>query len=359
MRVVLTAVVLLGCASVSSRPLSPEGPASEPPSARAAQTPLSQPEPAVSTPSASPTRGEPSPSHAETQAEAAPAVELPANVPARPSTVRVLSPGAEPRKALRYVFHRGESMKLHMHQDMTVESLVSRTGVGSTLPTQTLRQILPSSECDGITRTRQVDADGTAHREGYIAGIKILSTPGVEPAIESKMVELFRGVGKLPFDDVIDARGEILAYHMDLSSVSEPSLLEAMKQIGDNMSSLTTPWPEEPVGPGAKWQSKSTLNLSGGVFERTTLVTLTSLRGSKLKLEMTINLLGAPHTVSKGGVSVDVGETRTTATAHLEITLDPVVTQSTSSSETVNDSTANGAHVHIKMNIDTQLYSGP
>jgi hypothetical protein len=125
------------------------------------------------------------------------------------------------------------------------------------------------------------------------------------------------------------------------------------------MSALMAPWPVEPVGVGAKWQTQSTFSASGGQFVRTTIVTLSSLRGKKTKLEMATNVVGAPHSTVKSGVSVQIGETKTSGNAHVEITLDPVTCQSKSSSQTETDSSTEGMKIHIKMNVETEFSSAP
>jgi hypothetical protein len=221
-----------------------------------------------------------------------------------------------------------------------------------------MHQILPTIECTGVTHTRLVDADGTAHRDGSIAGINVLSRPGVAPEIQSKLVQMFSGVGKIPFEDVIDTRGQIRESHMDLSAVHDATLLENMQRTAENVSALTIPWPAEAVGVGAKWQVQSS-HSARGQFARTVAVSLTSVHGAKVTLDMTINAVRAPSSTVKNGMTVSVGETKSSGTARVELTLDPLTNQSKSSNHTTTESTTNGVEIQMTIDTATDYRSGP
>jgi hypothetical protein len=263
----------------------------------------------------------------------------------------------EPRKALRYVFHQGESIPFRMRMDMVMDTTVSATVLSSTQAPRSIHQILPGVECTGVANTKRVDADGTAHRNGSLSGMNVIARPGVLPQVQAKMEEMLRAVSNISFDDVIDARGQISDSHMDLSAVHEPTMLESMQQMTDSMSALTLPWPAEPVGVGAKWEIVSNYG-KGKNFARDVIVTLVSVKGTKVKLEMTSSVTGAPSTVVKNGTTVNVGATSSTGTGKIEVSLDPLLTHSTSTMRTRTDSSTNGVEIQMNLEIVTELHSG-
>jgi hypothetical protein len=240
---------------------------------------------------------------------------------------------------------------------MVMDMTVSAPTPSSTQAPRSIHQILPTVECAGVTNTKRVDADGTAHRNGSFSGMTVIAKPGVLPEIQAKMEETLRGVGTIPFDDAIDTRGQISDSHMDLSAVHEPKMLESMQQMSDSMSALTLPWPAEPVGVGAKWEVVSNFG-KGKSFARDIIVTLVSVKGTKLKLEMTSSVTGAPSSVVKNGTTVNVGATSSTGTGKLEISLDPLFTHSTSTTRTRTDSSANGVEIQANLELVTELHSG-
>jgi hypothetical protein len=348
-------VGLAGCASASVTPLAPEGSASSEP-----ETAHQDKVPRASSPAPKASQVEPASSAAApvTSASTPPPESAPAAVPAKgAATIQLLGAGAEPRKALRYVFHQGESIPFRIRTDMVMDTTVSARVLSSTHAPRSMHQILPGVECTGITNTKRVDANGTAYRNGSLSGMNVLARPGVLPQVQAKMEELLRGVGNIPFDDVIDARGQIIDAHTDLSAVHEPTMLESMQQVTDSMSALTLPWPAEPVGVGAKWEIVSNYG-KGKNFARDVIVTLVSVKGTKVKLEMTSSVTGAPSTVVKNGSTVNVGATSSTGTGKIEVSLDPLLTHSTSTTRTRTDSSTNDVEIQMNLETVTELHSG-
>lgn len=350
----IVSTVLVGCVGASTTPLAPEGPVSEvaPPARNKVASP-SAPAPdkanAVEpTPSAA-SVGAPAPSAAPESSAATPP-------PKGLSTTRLLSAGAEPRQELRYVFHRGESLRWRLRSDVTMDMAIDTPDLSTTAASRAVHQILPTTECTGTTVTRTVDADGTAHREGWIDGFNFLPTPGVAPEVQSKVAETLRGVGKIPFQDVIDTRGQISDSKLDLSSIHDPMMLQTMEQMAGSMSGSSAPWPVEAVGVGAKWQVQSKVG-QRQQLARTVVVTLTSLSGKQLHLEMSANIVGGPDNAKNG---VRVVQTESGSKAQLDVTLDPFSHQSHSSSHTSTETVAaNGVHIRMKLDTETEFHSGP
>jgi hypothetical protein len=348
-------VSLVGCASASVAPLAPEGSASSEPETAHRDKVSRASSPAPEASQAEPANGAAAP---VSSASAAPPELAPAAVTVKgAATIQLLSAGAAPRTALRYVFHQGESIPFRMRMDMVMDTTLSAPGLSSTQAPRSIHQILPALECTGVTNTKRVDADGTAHRNGSLSGMNAIARPGVLPELQAKVEEMLRGVGNIPFDDVIDARGQISDSHVDLSAVHEPTMLESMQQMTDTMSALTLPWPAEPVGVGAKWEIVSNYGKAKN-FARDVIVTLVSVKGTKLKLEMTISVTGAPSSVVKNGTTVNVGPTGSTGTGTIEVSLDPLHTHSTSTTRTRTDSNTKGVEIQMNLEIVTELHSG-
>lgn len=345
---------LVGCASASVTPLAPEGSAS------------SEGEPARDR-RAPPASGRtPEVSHAERDSVGVPAASASgvpretalAAVPARGAAViRLLNAGAEPRRALRYVFHQGEAIPFAMRTTMVMDTAMSAPALSGSQSPRSIHQILPGIECNGVTKTTRVDADGTAHRNGLLSTMTVIATPGVLPEVQAKVEQTLNGVGNIPFEDVIDTRGQISHADVDLSGVHDPTMLESMQQTTDSMSALTLPWPAEPVGVGAKWEIVSTYGKRKNLA-RDVVVTLVSLKGNQVKLETTSHVTGAPSTVTKNGTTINVRATSSEGTGSLEVSLDPLVTRSKSTTRTRTDSSTSGVDIRIDMEMMIDLHSG-
>ncbi|HYQ42835.1 MAG TPA: hypothetical protein VER11_12730 [Polyangiaceae bacterium] len=349
---VVVSAMMMGCMGASTTPLSPEAPLAETePATRNKVAPASEPAPDKASvpeaPSAAPI--------ATTAPSTAPQAAIAGPPPKGASTVQLVSAGAEPRQQLRYVFHRGESVRWRLRASMTMDTVIHAADV-STMAPQTMHQLLPTTECTGTTVTHTVDADGTAHRKGSIDGFTVLPTPGVAPAVQSKVEEMLRSVGKIPYQDTIDTRGQIIDSQMDLSSIHDPTMLQSMQQVATSMSGFSVPWPLEAVGLGARWQVKGNYDMRQQLA-RTVAVTLTGLHGKQLQLEMVTDVTGTPRQDAKTGVSL--GRTDAHSTAHLDVKLDPISSQSHSSTHTSTETVTNGVHLSMNIDTETDFQSGP
>jgi|GEM_PF-3376833 len=345
-------MALMGCVSASTTPLGPAGTLSEP----AAPTRNK----VASSTGPAPDKAhevEPAPKEARVVASASSAAPVDRAAPASRqglSTTRLLDAGAAPRQELRYLFHRGESLRWRMRSEMTMDMTIEAPDVGTTAAPRTTHQTLPTTECAGTTITRAVDADGTAHRAGWIEGINVLSTPGVEPSVQAKLEEMLRGFGKLSFEETIDTRGQISESKLDLSSIHDPVLLQTMEQTASSMSSLTVPWPVEPVGIGAKWEVQSSVG-KGQQLARTIVVTLSALHGQQVQLEMATTITGAPNNDVKNGVRVL--RTEGGGSARHDVRLAPFSSQSHASFHTSTETVTNGVHLRMRIDTETDFHS--
>jgi len=171
--------------------------------------------------------------------------------------VKLLEPGAEPRKQLRHTFAAGSTQKLNMRARTVVK------GANLPLPAINLSAPMQSSIVE-VTKSGEAkfkfsagpfksgSGGGGGDLGGLLGGLAGGSAGGGGGAPE-----------KVAGSGVITARGYVKEYHVDEGAKDE----EAPVESGD-------PFPEEAVGAGARWQVKTLLNEKEGQVRQTTTYTL-------------------------------------------------------------------------------------
>jgi hypothetical protein len=196
--------------------------------------------------------------------------------------VTLLEPGAEPRQELRY-----------------------RPEVGMTSTTVLTQRITTSAEMDGeetpsfdlppirMTMTASVDEvseAGDIHYSFAYSEVEILveeAAGGVDSAV---LQELQEGIGMLQGAGgrmVINERGVVLSAELDTPE-AEPEFAALFEDLEGTFEQFATPFPEEAVGVGARWESSSTVTQGGLSIEQTSLFELTELDGDLVGLEVTM-----------------------------------------------------------------------
>ncbi len=252
--------------------------------------------------------------------------------------VELLDPGKAPRKKLRFTYHAKEVLKLKMRTEGSVEVEIQA---------KLVRQVIPTMEFGGTLETTSVDSDGSAHRVGSYSDARILPTPGVAPALEKHLAEMLQGFGGVKFHDVVSTRGESLEQEFDWRSISNPDLRKSFESMTQVMPQ--TPWPEEAVGVGARWRTRSVKSTQGLSVSVETEATLLSLSGKTVEVRVDVTGAGTPEHGIGAGPAASVISSDSKATGQQRVTLDPMRFESTSSSDTTTLTAAQDTRVKMRM----------
>lgn len=178
----------------------------------------------------------------------------PASPPAPLSSkteIELLDAGKEPRQQLRYRFELGREERGHIDMQMAM----SMEQEGRELPSVKI----PTMRMPMRWRTKELLPDGEILLEFSVEGFEILETEGVDPRVQKQLGTRLKDLGALKGEMKVSAQGqnEVLQLHVPESLPAEfRQTLDALKQ---QMKSLTTTLPVEPVGVGASWLVRSTI----------------------------------------------------------------------------------------------------
>lgn len=133
---------------------------------------------------------------------------------------------------------------------------------------------------------------------------------------------------------IMDERGRTLAAEFEMPD-AEQSAQQSMANIRDTMTQLTPPFPEEPVGVGARWTATS--HITGKMnIDQVATYTLVSLADDGVILDVALTQTAAPQRVETGqeGVVAELRSMSGSGEGRMTIRTDRLVPQAESTLQT-------------------------
>jgi hypothetical protein len=201
--------------------------------------------------------------------------------------VKLLAPGAEPLRPLRYTFKAGSS------ETFTYElrtSVSMATGLG-----KQKEQKIPGVRCELTAATKEISPDGAALVEWSLEKVDVLAEAGASAEDIKEEREAWAPLKGKVGKSVVSSRG--LTVVADFQS-QDPTAQQMLERLRGVLSDVAVPLPEEAVGKGAKWQHRrkpQTRELDLLQEETFDLVDLTATGG---KVARQYTETAAPHEVA-------------------------------------------------------------
>jgi hypothetical protein len=196
------------------------------------------------------------------------------------SPVKLLEPGAEPRKVLRLHPKPGDKQTLAMTMKIAMV-----TKIGEMEPPAIK---LPAIKMTLETTVKGVAENGDISYEMVISDAGISDEPGVTPEIAEAMKGVFVGVKGLSGSGTTSSRGVSKRLEFKAPANVTPQASQFVDQMKDFYTQLAVPVPEEAVGPGAKWEVKMPLKTQGMTIDQTAAYEVISIEGESLTTKSTI-----------------------------------------------------------------------
>lgn len=219
-----------------------------------------------------------------------------------PYEITVEDPGQEPRRELRLAVEPGDTDQVTLRQEMSLE--LDAGGQVQTAPS-------PVNEFDVTYTVDEVDGDRFT-ATGTYDDVRVLDTPGVDPAAADELRELMAGFLDARARTTFTSRGGIV--EAELEGLQLPGAAGAFADqlastFTDSAESLSLPFPDEAVGSGARWRVDTATTIAGMPVEITTVVQLAELGEDRAigTMEQTmrfvpgdVEILGVDATVISG-----------------------------------------------------------
>jgi hypothetical protein len=211
----------------------------------------------------------------DSQSDAKPAVKRSSG------PVKLLSAGSEPRKALRFQVKEGDKQTLGMTMKMKMEMAMGEM--------QNQEMKLPVMKMVMDSTVQKVSPDGDVTYEMVMRETSVAEEAGASPEVLNAMKGPLATMKGMSGTGTISSQGVVKASNINLPNGGDPQSRQALEQMKELFSRLSTPFPDEPVGAGAKWELKSQVKSQGMTLDQTSTYELVSVEGDQVKTKATTN----------------------------------------------------------------------
>ena len=281
---------------------------------------------------------------------------VPAAAVAEGVVVTVVEAGAEPRAHLRYQLDQmgPQSMVMDMRSTMTMNM-----GFGSmTQAMPTIRTIMRISEVTPL-------AAGNARIAFALDSMEALPSQEVEPMVMNAIQAGLGQVGQMSGWIDVDSRGAYIDGNFELSG-ADPSLAELLSSMEDSMNQMTIPFPEEPVGQGARWTVDMAIDSGGMSLSQTATYELRSRNDEQVELAVSMTQAAGAQTIEQPGMpSVELTQysgsgqgTTTVRFAEVVPTAEISIDVSTTTAMDMGEAMGGRIETSMQMRMDTTIRPG-
>lgn len=194
-----------------------------------------------------------------------------------PPALEVLDPGAEPRQVLELRFEKGDSATVAITSNLKITAVDGPTALDPPPVVQTVRfdiDRVHGDEADVSFELLKVEIDDA---DGTLSDIELI---GLTVELES-MVGL-RGTG------TVDRRGELSSFRYGLPDDLDAAVTDTLDRLEQDVASMGVPLPEVPVGEGARWRARDTIEANGVRTEQVITYEIATIEGETVTYSATI-----------------------------------------------------------------------
>jgi hypothetical protein len=278
-----------------------------PPQAAEAPAPTTKPEPSAA----------PAPSAPAPQSDATAQTE-PAPPPAGPPVIRLIEPGAAPRQKLRYKFAAGPSQWMQLDMKMTMDT----AGKVVAMPTvRTVMRLDPKS----------VTPEGDLNYEFESTKVEVLKDSGADKALVATLEGVMSKLVGMKGSATVTPRG----LSKDVKLLPPPDAPESVTEMVENMKQsmdqLYSPFPEEEVGKGAKWEVEKQVATASLHLTQKSEHLLRDVKKNTANMDVTISQEAPKQDIKAkklAGAKVTLDSMHSTGKGKMALTLDKLVPKS-------------------------------
>lgn len=286
-------------------------------------------------------------------------VRPPAGFPAAgaPPTVTVISSGAEPRKALRYVSAKGHREHVTMDFLMAITMTVGDTSLPE-VKAPTLRGDLDVEVTD-VSPAGDMTLSTTFTDANWIAA------SDSDRSMMARLNSVTSDLKGLSAVTVVSSRGITRDVKLDTDKITNPQLSQTLAGLQQVLQNVSQPLPDEPVGVGARWEVRSGVNANGVQMFNTVSLQLTAMDDTSYTLKVGLEQTAPPQAISTpamGGATASLDSSTGTGTGTAKIQFDslsPTSEMNVNTKTTMSiDMGGNVQHMNMAMSMKVAVTPG-
>ncbi len=257
--------------------------------------------------------------------------------------LEVITPGAEPRRVLRYHLAKGTKTPV----TLSVEVDLDAAGQGGPLPTMVMATEIACEDVlpDGSMKIRTTIVHTTAKdRPG-----------GTIPAAQMATAQL----DGMMMVGVLAPGGTLKDMHLDLTGKDLPPVIrQQLTTLSHSFEQVTMPLPAEAVGIGAQWRTRKTIEQAGLTMLTITTINLTAIEGDSVVFASTSEVSGKDQTITQGDTAIGLKHLGGKGAGYGTVDLARMVMTGEISGEFHSDMSAQGQDATMKMKMVTRMAPG-
>lgn len=212
--------------------------------------------------------------------------------------VKLVEPGAEPRRVLRYALVPGTDEMLVMTMTMAMQTKLPG------MPTPEVK--MPAIAMYMKLTIAEKVSDNEARYEFVMTEAKVSSRDGVDPNVVEMTQKAMSTAAGLKGSAIVDTRGFNRDARMEMPAGMDPQMKQMMDGTMKGMEQMSSPLPAEAVGKGAKWELYQTIEQNGMKVNQVTLFELVEIDGDQGTLAVKVTQKADRQKVSAPGMPESV-----------------------------------------------------
>jgi hypothetical protein len=254
--------------------------------------------------------------------------------------LELVKPGADPKTVLRYHLAKGTKTPVTLAIDVDLDA----AGQGGPLPSMVME---PEIACEDVL------PDGSMKIRTTIVHVTAKDRPGgVIPAAQMSMSAL----DGVTMTGVLAPNGRLEDMQVDLTGKElPPAVSQQVTTLSRSFEQVSMPLPAEPVGIGAQWRNRKTLEQSGMTMLTITTMNVTAIEGDKVVFTSTSDVSGKDQTIMQGGTSIALKNVGGKGSGYGTIDLARMVLAGEVTGELHSEMNAQGQNAKMKMKIVTRM----
>ena len=221
-------------------------------------------------------------------------------------TVELLAPGRAPQESLRLAPPAGATQR----STMTVDFSVQQSGVSSANVNPPPVRATVETGLQGTT------PDGNLQAAFSYPAFDVLRGGDASASQRRRMKQAFTGLTGLSGQLTLTPQGVLVDSSLNVPPDLDQSVSNLVTQLGDQLRSLSIPFPTEAVGVGGRWRATTELTLNGVKARQVYEYTLRKRAGGKLVIGVTGTQTAGRQTVElptgQAGAKLEVRKFKTT-----------------------------------------------
>ena len=210
------------------------------------------------------------------QAELPPELQGPTPSPSKPPSLKVLEPGGEPTRQLRWSVKPGFEQTLSMKVRFQIEALIGGLVTAKAAWRSAVYKIRLKAE--------EVESDGALRVAFTIDELNAEYEEGANAAQVDRLEEAVAQVRGSRGRYTIDSRGWVKKVELE----PPPDALQEAEGMVDDLKwalhQMTPSFPEEPIGEGAKWTVHRGVMQEGALVNQLSTMNIIKLQGTRVSV---------------------------------------------------------------------------